>query len=213
MSKKVLIFMVAFSLILITASLYIINTMDQLEKPKPVAEIITNISSEIKINDQFKLKFTDGKDFTFANLQNKFTVLYFGFSYCPDVCPIMLRHMLRTADLLGAINLLKVQFIFVSVDPARDTPETLAKFTKENGGDVVKAVTGSEEEINKLTLSLKAYHAKIDNKDEKQENYYVDHSAFIYFINPKAELISQFSPKALPQDMAEEIKYKIAEYK
>ena len=214
MSKKVLAFILIFSLGLIVASLYIISTIDPGVKPKPTAEVVNVTALDIKVNDQFKLQYTDGKEFSFANLQNKFTLIYFGFTHCPDICPATLVKMKEAISMLSAQELDRLQFIFVSIDPARDTMLNLHQFVSQFD-DHIQAVTGSQEELDKLALSLKAYYAKnmgqVKDAAGEHGDYYVDHSSFIYLLNPKVELISQFTPNALAEDLAKQIKIKVAE--
>lgn len=203
--------MLVFSLGLIAASLYIMSTLDVESKPKPMAKIINIISGNSgKTNDQFKLQSTDGKDFTFANLESKYTILYFGFAHCPDICPVTVQKMSEVAKLLDKKELNETQFIFVSVDPQRDSLKDLSEFVAQFG-DNIKGVTGSKEEIDKLALSLQVYYAQMKDDPTNKDNYYVDHSSFIYLLNPNAMLVSQFTPKASPEEMAQQIKDKIAE--
>ena len=210
MSKKILIFMLLFSLGLIAASLYIMSTLDIEPKPKPTAKII-NIITGIQgaLNDQFQLQSTDGKAFTLDDLKNKYTILYFGFAHCPDICPVTVQKMSEASTLLSEKELSESQFIFISVDPKRDTLEDLNKFVGQFGNNV-KGVTGSKEEIDKLSSSLQVYYAQMKDESANQDNYYVDHSSFIYLLNPDATLISQFTPKASAEEIAQQIKNEIS---
>lgn len=207
MSKKALIIMVLFSLILIVTSLYLIKTLDPGEKPKPTAEITNIPANTIKLGDNFQLLYADGKKFTYANLKNKYTLIYFGFSYCPDVCPTILQKMAQAINLLSEEELNRLQFIFVSVDPERDTPEDASNFAN-SFSDRIQGITGEKEEINKFANSLKAYYAKQEQK-EGNPNYYVDHTAFIYLLDPEVNLISQFAPSAMAEEIAESLKNKL----
>jgi protein SCO1 len=200
MSKKALIFMTLFSLALIAGSFYIISTLDPGTKAKPSSEVINVIHANIVVSDNFTLQSEDGQKFDYTNLKDKFTLMYFGFSYCPDICPTILQKLSEVANSLDNSLLDKIQFIFVSVDPSRDDLTTLKQFTSQFG-DRVLGITGEKEEIDKLTSSLKVYYAQADNTD----NYYVDHSSFIYLINPQVKLISQFSSSASVEDISRSI--------
>ena len=209
MSKKALIAMVLFSLLLIISSLYVIKTLDPGKKPKPSAEITNIPANSVVVNDQFQLLYGDGKKFTYDNLKNKFSLIYFGFSYCPDVCPTILQKMAKVTSLLSEEQLDRLQFIFVSVDPSRDTPEVLSAYVAQFS-DKIQGITGEKEEIDKLVSSLKGYYAKIDNKEDSN-NYYVDHSSFIYLLDPQVNLVSQFASSASEEEIANSLKDKVAQ--
>lgn len=209
MSKKMLIFITIFSVLLIVISLYLIKTLDPGEKPKPVSEVMNVTSMNLKITDPFKLTFSDNSDFDLSSLKDKFTVIYFGFAQCPDICPATLLKIKDSIDLLTVADFDKVQFIFVSIDPERDSSSDLNEFIKQFGNNI-KAASGDKDELEKLTSALKVYYAKsVDKSADMDNNYYVDHSSFIYLLNPHAELISQFTPNASAADIAKEIKDKI----
>ena len=194
MSNKVLIFIIAFSLILIAVSLTLINKLDPGVKPKAAADIIKIAPGSVKANEQFMLTKSNGENFTFANLQNKYTIIYFGFTHCPDICPAILSNIAGAIRLFTDEETEKLQFVFVSVDPGRDSLEMLSKFTNKFSDKII-GVTGKSAEIDKLSLSLKAYYAKMASNEKDAEDYLVDHSAFTYLLNPKGELISQFAPE------------------
>ena len=146
MSKKALIFVMLFSFGLIIMSLYIINTLNIESKPKPTSEIMNVSSMDIKVNEDFKLKFSDGKDFTFSNLKNKFTIIYFGFVHCPDMCPETVSKMSQIIEKMSDNEMSQLQFIFVSIDPKRDNNDSLQKFTTNFNKSIFSA-TGEKDEI------------------------------------------------------------------
>ena len=208
MSKKALIAMVLFSLLLIISSLYVIKTLDPGVKPKPTSEITNIPANTIVVNTEFKLISDNGAEFTYNNLKDKFTLVYFGFSYCPDVCPVILQKLGEIAKSLNQEQLDKAQFLFVSVDPSRDTPENLKEFVTQFS-DKVQGVTGDKAEIDKLVLSMKGYYAKVDNKEDSG-NYYVDHSSFIYLLDPQVNLVSQFTSAATVEEISKSLKERIS---
>ncbi len=117
--------------------------------------------------------------------------------------------MKEAIDLLTVKEIDQAQFIFVSIDPARDNMDDLNAFTAQFGSHI-QGATGSQAELDKLALSLKAYYAKAGSQDN---NYYVDHSSFVYLLDPKAELVSQFTPEVSAEEMAQQIKMKIMQQK
>ena len=199
MSKKAIIFITLFSLALIFGSLYIISTLDPGKKAKHTSEVINVIHTNVAVNKDFILQSDNDQEFNYKNLEGKFTLMYFGFSYCPDICPTTLQKLSEIANSLSNKSLDNIQFIFVSVDPSRDDLNTLKQFTSQFS-DRVLGVTGTKEEIDKLSSSLKVYYAKADGTTE--DNYYVDHSSFIYLIDPEVKLISQFASSASQEDIS-----------
>ena len=209
MNKKILIFITIFSLALVALSLYIISTIDPGVKPKPTAKITNVASLNIKADKSFNLQDDMGQAFNYANLQNKITVIYFGFAHCPDLCPTVLAKMKESIDLLNPVELDKIQFVFVSIDPERDSISNLHNFITQFGGHI-KAVTGEQVELKKIADSLKVYYAQNSKKDAKEgDDYYVDHSSFIYLLDPQAELISQFTSDISAEEMAKQFKMKL----
>lgn len=209
MSKKALVLMVLFSLILIISSLYIIKTLDPGEKPKPVSEITNIPANTIVVNTDFKLVSDNGKEFNYNNLKGKYSIVYLGFTYCPDICPVILQQLSKLADSFEESKLDKIQFLFVSVDPSRDTPENLNNFVSQFSSKVI-GITGDKTEIDKLVSSLKGYYAKVDNKEDPN-NYYVDHSSFIYLLDPQANLVSQFTSGASAEEMYRSLKDRLTQ--
>lgn len=208
MSNRTLILMVIFSLGLIAVSLYIISTIDPGKKPKPQG-VISNVKElNLSASKDFKLFFSNGEEFSFKSLENKYSLLYFGFTFCPDVCPVTLDLIKEALGQLNGKTLDQLQAIFVSVDPERDSLKELQDFIK-NFGSHIKAATGEEEEIKKLADSLKVFYMKAGDKDSAGDDYYVDHSSFIYLLNKDGELIAQFASTIKPEEMAAEINKQI----
>jgi len=203
MSKKVLIFMVIFSLCLIVGSLYIISALDPGKKVSSSVEVADIAAKNIKVTTNFTLHTATNQDFTLENLKNKFSVLYFGFTYCPDICPDTMQKLKAVANNLTAEELAQTQFLFVSIDPFRDKDKELLAFVDEYGGSHMIGINGSEEEIDKLAFDLKVYHAKGAGNEK---NYRIDHTAFVYILNPKAELVAQYTQGAEVADMLSGLK-------
>ncbi len=199
-----LILMVIFSLSLIAASLYIISTFDPGAKPKPQA-VVSNVESlKLSASKDFKLSFADGQEFTFKNLENKYSLLYFGFTFCPDVCPVTIGLIKDALDQLKGKTLYQLQTIFVSVDPERDSLKELKAFISQFGNRI-EAATGEEAEIKKLADSLKVFYMKTGDQNSAGDDYYVDHSSFVYLLNPKGELIAQFASTIKAEELAAEL--------
>ncbi|KAG0676340.1 Cu-binding protein [Pichia californica] len=138
------------------------------------------------IGGPFNLITEDGKPFTEKDLIGKFSIIYFGFTHCPDICPDEL-------DKLGLIlndlkkNGIELQPIFISCDPVRDTPEVLKEYLSEFHNDII-GLTGDYDEVKKCCRNYRVYFST--PRDLKPgEDYLVDHSIFFYLMDPEGEFI------------------------
>jgi protein SCO1/2 len=130
------------------------------------------------------------------SLKGKWSLMFFGYTHCPDICPITLQTM---SDMVKAIEdpdvVKELSIYFVSVDPERDTPEILASYVTYFNPDFTGA-TAPIEKLAPLTRSIGIAH-QIRNKTDDKPEYDVDHSSAIVLINPQAEFAGLFSA---PQD-------------
>ena len=151
-------------------------------------EYSTVLTKPIKL-DEFMLTADDDSVFSNQSLKDKWSLLFFGYTHCPDVCPLTLHQLAQAnkelADKLDSTP----DIIMVSVDPDRDTSEILQKYVR-SFGENVSGVTGKNEELDKLTSQLGIFYNA--NKHEG-ENYSVNHSAAVILINKNAEFHAVFS--------------------
>ncbi len=134
----------------------------------------------------------DGTPFKLADLRGKWTLMFFGFTHCPDVCPTTLEILAQVHTILKKSPLYgeRGQVVFVSVDPERDTPAQLAQYVHYFHHDFI-GVTGPAAELKSLTQTLGVLFMKVA---EGGPDYTVDHSAGIFFIDPAARLVSVLTP-------------------
>lgn len=150
---------------------------------------------------QFSLTSDTGKPVTAADFRGKYVMMYFGYTHCPDVCPLTLVHLHLVMQKLGA-EAGKVQILFVSVDPARDTPPVLHQYVTAFDPRIV-GLTGAPQQIAAMA---KRYRAAF-NVDAKQPNggYEVSHSSGIYIFDKQghAQLLgtSADAPDEFVHDM------------
>lgn len=153
------------------------------------------------IGGPFELVTGAGETVTDADIITKPTLLYFGYTFCPDVCPLDNARNMQVVDALAERGL-EAQAVFVTVDPARDTPEAMAWFT-DNFGDDLIGLTGSDEQIQAAATAYRVYYdAKID---EDPEYYLVDHSAFTYLVLPETGFVDFFRHEATAEEMIEPV--------
>ena len=144
-----------------------------LPQPRPVPEV--------SLVDQ------SGQPFTAQSLKGHPTLVFFGFTHCPDVCPTTLA---RLAQVVKAANVPDLKVLLVSVDPERDTPELLERYVHAFSPDF-GGVTGKPEEIERLAKEFGVAIAKVDMGGGE---YTVDHSAVVFLLNRQGQRVALFTP-------------------
>jgi protein SCO1/2 len=132
----------------------------------------------------FELRDQNGQVRTLQDFAGKAVVVFFGFTQCPDVCPTALQEMAQAKQLLGADGA-KLQSIFITVDPERDTPELLKAYVANFGPDFV-ALRPTAEQLPKVTKDFKIYYKKVEGKTPT--SYTLDHSAGSFTFDPKGRI-------------------------
>ena len=125
----------------------------------------------------------DGTAITEQNYRGKWLVIYFGYTFCPDVCPTTLMDIASALDALG-LRAAAVQGLFITIDPKRDTPSTLTEYLKSFDPRIV-GLTGTPAQI---ALAAKSFHVFYERQDTDDSNYVYDHSSFIYLVNPDGKV-------------------------
>ena len=149
------------------------------------------------IGGPFTLVSETGTTVTEADVITKPSLIYFGYTFCPDVCPFDAARNADAVDLLAARGY-DVLPVFISVDPQRDTPERLAEFTDFMHPSMV-GLSGSEEQVRAASQAYKTYYRKQDGDDEF---YLVDHSTFTYLVLPEQGFVEFFRRETTPEEMA-----------
>ena len=158
---------------------------------------IDGLGTSIDLIDQ------NEQPFSLEKQETPFSLVYFGYSYCPDICPYDLERNAYVKDIMDE-GLLDLNLIFITLDPLRDTPERLKDFS-EYIHDSMIALTGSTDQIEALKKGYGVFGKsnKIDNKDQ---SYLVDHSTFSYLVNKNGKVISFFNRRETPEKISEKIK-------
>jgi len=126
----------------------------------------------------------DGQVRTLKDFAGKAVVVFFGFTQCPDVCPTALQEIAQAKQLLGSDGA-KLQGIFITVDPERDTPELLKAYVANFGSDFV-ALRPTPEQLPKVTKDFKIYYKKVEGKTPT--SYTMDHSAGSFTFDPQGRI-------------------------
>lgn len=168
----------------------------QRQQPIP-SDIDALVLPQARKIDNFTLTDQNGQPFTLDSLKGKWSFIFFGYTHCPDVCPTTLA-ILNNVD-----QLLKqkpqgdkdVQFVFISVDPGRDSPKHIGEYVAYFNKSFLGA-TGKPEVLTKLAREMSAMY--FINKKPGQKDYTVDHSAAIVLTQPDGKMRALFSPPHIP---------------
>ncbi|MCI2394710.1 SCO family protein [Aliiroseovarius sediminis] len=155
------------------------------------------------IGGPFELMNETGKVVTDTDVITKPTLVYFGYTFCPDVCPL---DNARNAE---AMRMLQdrgydVQSVFISVDPERDTPEQLADFTSYMHEDMI-GLTGTPQQVKAASQAYKTYYRKHEPEEGQEDYYLVDHSTFTYLMFPELGFADFFKRDETPDAMADRV--------
>jgi protein SCO1/2 len=142
------------------------------------------------IGGPFSLVDQDGRTFTDANLRGKPTLLYFGYTFCPDVCPTSLLLMENAAENLGPDGPKKVNLVFITIDPERDTPKLMKGYVG-NFGPTIVGLTGTPQQIAAVAHSYRVYYQKVPSKDGSP--YLMDHSSIVYLLDSRGRFVTHFT--------------------
>ena len=164
------------------------------------------------VGGPFELVDHTGKPRTNSDFRGQLMLVYFGFTYCPDICPTDLQAIGLALDKLGADGD-GVQPLFITVDPERDTAEHLAEYVPMFHPRLI-GLTGSAEAIRKAADAYKVYYAKVDPDSGKANDpgyYTVDHTAYIYLMDREGNYLGFFPPGTSADRMVEIIRPRLTE--
>ena len=159
-------------------------------EPSPAELIEGLVSGRAPVGGPFELTDQTGHRRVDTDFRGKLVVLYFGYTYCPDVCPTELQSITLALDKLGA-NAEAVQPLFITVDPERDTPARLAKFVSSFHPRLI-GLTGSVADIKKTAIAYRTFFVK--NAAAASGEYSVDHTGFIYLVDATGKYRGFFPP-------------------
>lgn len=146
---------------------------------------------------EFTLTDHQSRPFTRANLTGGWTLLFFGYTHCPDVCPTTLSTLAQTMKQLTPAAQQRVQVVFVTVDPSRDNPATVAEFVTHFDTRFIGIAGHTDEQLQTLTQPLNLFYEYERNEDENGEfgtGYQVHHVASVLLIDPQGRLVADAAP-------------------
>ncbi|HEY1433594.1 MAG TPA: SCO family protein [Stellaceae bacterium] len=153
------------------------------------------------IGGPFQLVDQNGKTVTDADLKGKWSLIYFGYTHCPDACPTALNDISIALSELGPKRD-AVRPVFITVDPERDTPESLKAYLMSFDAPIL-ALTGTAEQVAKAAKGYRVYFAK---HPEAGGDYSMDHSSVIYVMDPEGRFTASFTHESAPEQISERLK-------
>ena len=155
------------------------------------------------VGGPFSLVDQDGRRVTEKDFLGKYMLVFFGYTYCPDVCPTELQVMTAALDQMGP-DASRIQPVFVSIDPARDTPQVLKAYVANFGPRLI-GLTGTAEEVAVIAKAYRVYYAKAANSGSGTD-YLMDHSSIIYLMGPDGRFLTHMAYTTDAAKLATELK-------
>ncbi|MEA3292296.1 MAG: SCO family protein [Pseudomonadota bacterium] len=168
------------------------ETVDEEEEPMPILGLG---------GGRFMLTDHNGKLFTEENMRGKFQLLYFGYTYCPDICPTALYTLTQALNLLGDKADL-TQPYFITVDPERDNAGVMKKYVEYFGHNLI-GLTGPRAMIDRVAQQYRVRYEKVEEEGGDPELYLMDHTASLYVIAPDGTFITKFAHGITPRQVAD----------
>ncbi len=167
------------------------------EGPAAVVGGTTSRGSAL-VGGPFELVDQDGITRTEADFRGEFMLVFFGYTYCPDICPTSLQTMTSALDDLGDAAA-RVRPVFISIDPERDAVEQMKAYVGHFHERLV-GLTGSPRKVADAARAYRVFYQKVE--DDSASDYLVDHSSIVYLMGPDGDYVAHFTHATTPEDMA-----------
>jgi cytochrome oxidase Cu insertion factor (SCO1/SenC/PrrC family) len=162
--------------------------------------------AKVAIGGPFTLVNATGRTVTQQDYRGRWLLIYFGYTTCPDVCPTTLQTMSTALNTLGSPAAL-ITPLFITVDPARDTPAVMGRYTTLFDKRIV-GLSGTQQQISSVERTFRVYAARVDQPGSK--TYLMDHTSLIYLIDPSGKLRALFGSDVTAASMAARMKAAMA---
>ena len=156
------------------------------------------------IGGEFLLTDHNGKERDSKEFLGKYRIVYFGYAYCPDVCPLGLGNLTKALSSLPSETREKIQPLFVAVDPQRDTPQAIKEWLKQFDPSFI-GFTGAAKKLKSLQKDYKVF-VQIQKPVHDQDHYLVDHSSLFYVMDKQGLYIGHFTHNTSPEEMSKHLK-------
>jgi len=201
-SRKVTRIIIILSAVIGILSLYILLAIELPDKP--LAGQGGALKDDVQIGGDFILTDQNGNEFNSEMMKGRLSLVYFGFTYCPDICPTSLQKLNNVLSTLEKYQI-DVLPIFITVDPTRDTPALMKEYLGHFHPKFI-GLTADEKTIKKVADLYKVFYAKAENKNQEEGKYMIDHSSFVYLMDKNGKYMKHFYMSSTPEEIIEYIR-------
>ena len=194
LGKRILIGLVLFCGTCLILALYLPGF-----RPQPQATY-TGVAA---VGGPFTLEDTKGNTVTEAVLKGHYSLVYFGYTYCPDICPLALTNITQALQIVGPMGD-DVLPLFITIDPERDTKEVLAEYIGHFHPRMV-ALTGTPEQIKAAEQAYRVFAEKAPGSADKA-SYSMDHTGYVYLMDRNGHYVAHFQKDATPKNIADRLR-------
>ena len=167
----------------------------------------TTSTGTVAIGGPFTLTDVHGKTITEADLKGRYSLVFFGFTHCPDICPLALQVVSQALEAAGPAAE-KVQPVFITIDPERDTSEAMAAYMA-NFDPRFMALTGTPDQVQGAEKSYRVFAAKVPIKEAEGKDtgdYAMNHTGYIYLMDRNGQYLAHFQKDTAPDELAARLK-------
>ena len=183
--------LVIISLVVVTVALYFLVTTPSTKKPPPRGtEEHAKSQGLAEIGGDFVLTDHNGEKFDSNSLRGKPALVYFGFTFCPDVCPNTLTKLTEVMEVMDKYQI-DVGAVFITVDPARDNAALMKQYMSNFHKKII-GLTGSEKDLKAAADAFKVYYEFEKSSAEGRNDYMINHTSFVYLLDRKGHYVKHF---------------------
>ncbi|WP_419235542.1 SCO family protein [Rickettsia endosymbiont of Nabis limbatus] len=202
MQSNVIKIIIGVSLLIGVGALYLLLSLKTPDKP--LAGQVNIYEDNAEIGGDFELIDQNGELFNSDELKDKLSLIYFGFTSCPDICPTSLNKITKAVEILSE-NKIDIVPVFITIDPSRDTPAVLKEYLKHFHPKFI-GLTGNEKQIREVADKFKVYYAKVASESDNNQDYMLDHSSFTYLMDKNGKYLKHFYLDSAPKEIMEFLK-------
>ncbi len=192
---------IAIALVLALGTIFIL--VMNLPGMRPQSRPAVTVTGQAALGGPFTLEDTKGNAVTEAVLNGHYSLVYFGYTFCPDICPLALQNMTQALQMAGPVAD-DVLPVFITIDPERDTKEVIAAYLGHFHPKMI-GLTGTPEQIAAAESAYRVYAAKSPGSEGKAD-YMMDHTGYIYLMDKRGQYVAHFPKDATALDISNRLR-------